>query len=635
MTKINMPTNKQKSRVKKVSVAAKLPKAADPAVAIQRAANNPFGIDNAKQLPLEDAVRFFVPQPEFVRLFVPKNHILLGSRGSGKTTWVRMMAHDHVALAAKQSSPAMNYARDALRQNLIGIYVPASAAFAGDLRNKPWQDEVEAENYFVWRLNLHTCSALTHIIDSCIEQYISADQLRPKVQVEICRKLSAAWTKDSETCTTFEGLRLLLTSIELKHQEEVRRRRTSNTERAPYTDHFDTDLFLPLKHSLNVIRSYLHIPNNAVRMVCLDEVEYLSPLHHRILNTQLRSASGDLVFKIATMPFAHHTLATNLGDPVQEGHDFEYVYVDREPIDSRGASVDGEFLKFARLVFRRRIGARSSKLASLTLKELLGSSILLDEKRIESDAEMDSFMLLLRRHANQPTILRAERLRNTTKFKSEIVRKMHGALLLRDALSNQQGNTKLRIYSGEAVIVRCSDGNVRRLMRIVNSIVQRITFGHDGIPSLPVDDAVQTEVLETLGRETLDRTQSEPPHGDLTASMLTAIGTYMRWSFSASNRNLGTDQVTSVRIEESDGADAQKFIKQAIQLSLMTPSRTVAIKTPDHNCVGDFHLAFLFAPLFHVLPRRNDAVRLGRVLAHSAGRTQNVPQHQGSLLDAP
>lgn len=591
-----------------------------------------FGIDNAKQMPIEDTVRFFIPQPEFKRLFVAKNHILLGSRGSGKTTWVRMLAFDHVVLASKENSPRTEYARDALSRNLIGIYVPASAAFAGDLRNKPWQTEEEAEKYFVWRLNLHTCSALTHVLSSCIDEYVSDANLRHQTQADLCVALAKAWTGGLSTCTTFEGLRLILSEVELRHQSALRRSRMSAGSTPDYADHFDTDLLLPLRHSINILKTLISLPKSTVWMVCLDEVEYLTEAHHRILNTQMRAASGDVVFKIATMPFAHHTLATNLGDPVREGNDFEYVYVDREPIDSRGGGSEGEFLLFAREMFKIRMSYKSPQLAGLTLKALLGGSPLLDEKKVGTREEVENFMNLLRKHANPLTIARAERLQGTTKFKNEIVRKMHGALLLRDAVQNLHGNARLRIYSGEATVVRCCDGNARRLMRVVNQLVQKIHIDDSGIKNIPLDASIQNEVIETIARDTLSRTQSEPPNGALTAKYLNAIGSFLEFQFSNSARRLGSDQVTSVSIEEDDGDDIQRFIKQAIQLSLMIPSKEVTLMTPNRKCIGTFHLAFLFSPLFHLLPRRNDSVRLTRVLFHNHQKNQSSDDPQQSLI---
>jgi len=601
---------------KKTSLALGIDVTVDQGV---REGKSAFGIDNAKQLPRSDAVKYFIPQANFTQLFSAKNHILLGSRGSGKTTWIRMMAHDHVKLAATDKSARFEYARDALRRNLIGIYIPASAAFAGDLRNKPWQTEEEAENYFVWRLNLHSCSALTYIIESCVEQYIKERTARLSAVLDICESLSRAWTgQNEEPASTPQGLRLKLSKVEMHHQSALRRKATGSSSDAPYFDYFNVDLLLPLKHAINVVTERLHIPEDAVWMICLDEVEYLTKLHHRILNTQIRSSSGNLVFKVATMPFAHHTLATNVGDPVREGNDFEYVYVDHESIDSRGNQIEGEFLRFARELFSHRWASRAPELATLTLRDLLGLSPLLDDKPVQTAAERERFMQLLRRHANPATVARAERLQHTAKFKNEIVRKMNGALFLRDAVEKSHGNSRMRIYSGETVVVRCADGNPRRLMRIINALLQKLTLNEKtGAALIPIDAAVQNEVLERIARDTLSRTQSEPPHGHITSSMLNSIGTFMRWNFGNSKRRIGTDQITSVEIRSEDGPIAQQFIKQAIQLSLMIPARVVPFSVGDQDCVGTFHLACLFAPHFKILPRRNDSIRLPRALSHS------------------
>jgi len=591
-----------------------------------------FGVDNAKQMDVNAIVRYFVPQAEFYRLFVAKNQILLGARGSGKTTWVRMLAHDHVTLAAREKNPRADYARAALAKNLIGVYVPASAAFAGDLKNKSWQTESEAEQYFVWRLNLHVCSALTHVLQSCISQYCKGGAETKNLLAEVCVLLSKQWSEGEETCSSVEELRLLLSNVELKHQTEIRRRRTSAQSVEPYQDHFDSDLMLPFRISTNIIKSKIAIPRDAVWMICLDEIEYLSELHHRILNSQIRASSSDIVFKIATMPFAHHTLATNLDDPVREGNDFEYINVDQESIDSRGGQFEGEFLKFARAVFERRMFFNSPKFKSLTLRSLLGGSPLIENKRVDTPEEREQFMALLRKHANPSTIARAERLKGTPGFKNEIIRKMHGALLLREALKSFHGNSRLRIYYGEPMVVRCCDGNARRLMRVINQLVQKIQVDRAGNAILPIDPGVQNQILESLARDTLSRVHSEPPNGFVAALYLNQIGKFFQRQFSSSDRSLGSDQITSIKITEEDGDEAQKFIKQAVQLSLMIPSKEVTLTASDRSCAGVFHLAFLFAPLFHLLPRRNDSVRLSKILAAAHSNKDAQHDQQQSLI---
>ena len=589
-----------------------------------------FALDNGKQMQMEEIVRNFVPSKAFRDLFNPKNQILIGSRGSGKTTWVRMLAHDHVMYASRIPDPRMDYARDAISRSLIGIYVPASAAFSGALKNKDWSSEKEAEEQFVWRLNLHCCAALTHIIESCVTRFVSDEYSQLKVIADICKKLSNTWTQGKQQCNTITELRSFLTEIELAHQSALRthRIRSVGTQKdVEPLDFFDNDALLPLHHAIEVLRNKLPIPNTAVWMVCIDEVEYLTELHHRILNTLMRAASGDIVLKIATMPFAHLTLATNVGDPIREGHDFQYLIVNQDPVDSRGMFAEGSFMKFAQEIFRHRFANRNADLDGLSLSSLLGDSPLF----IDTQKDEEGFMEQLRKFGNVSTIERAERLRGTKKFGSEIFRKLSGALALRSALDQNRGNAKLAVYSGEQMVVRCCDGNPRRLVRVINMLVQR-AVRHDGKIHLPIDPSIQNQVLEESARDVLARTPSEPPFGELTARYIDAIGTYMGWLFSSAQRRMGSDQVTSVEIKAMDGIDAQHFIKQAIQLSLMTPGTNVPMKTPDQICEGDFHLAFLFAPLYRILPRRNETVRLPKVLLHAKEiQSKKMVVNQGFL----
>src|SRR5450830_33491 len=578
-----------------------------------------FEVDNAKQLTVEKTVRYFVPPENFARLFSGKNHILLGSRGSGKTTWVRMLAHDHVYLASKQLGIANKFARDALDNDFIGIYVPTNIGLIGSLKNKPWQSEAHAEQFFQWRLNLHSCAALIPIIRSCIDCYISDPYERTIAELSICKDLSKFWSRSDNVrdIKTLEALRLLIATVETKRVDEISRYRARGLPMDELNDYFDSELFHPIKYGIQVITYHVGIPKEAVWMLCIDEAEYLTEAHHRIINTHMRTASENLVFKIATMPFAHHTMATNADDPVREGHNFDYVYVDQVPIDSRGAGKeDAAFLRFARDVFKRRANSLSSNGVPLTMQQMLGPSPLIDEKSVESREDINDFMLLLEKYSNEATCIRARRLLSydPRKFRNEILRKMHGALILRDALHQRVGNSKLGVYSGEATIVRCSDGNARRLMRLLNALLKKIVHIQESKEpiSYPLSPVVQNEIIETIARDALNRVQSEPPHGVLTHKYLSTVGNYMKFAFRS--KKLGTDFVSSIIVHRDDGLQIQQFVKQAVQLSLLTPSRDNAHDGPNAPCEGVFHLAFIFSPLFGFLPRRNKAQRLPKIL---------------------
>src|SRR4051812_12557286 len=112
-----------------------------------------FEIENARNLSRDELVATFIPQQVFWRLLSAKNHVILGSRGSGKTALAKMLSHDHLSRFPHERARALVASRA-----FIGVYFPTSVEWVGSLKNKPWQTEVEAERFFQWRLNLATCA---------------------------------------------------------------------------------------------------------------------------------------------------------------------------------------------------------------------------------------------------------------------------------------------------------------------------------------------------------------------------------------------------------------------------------------------------------------------------------------------
>lgn len=584
-----------------------------------------FEVDNAKKLSVQETVDYFVSTPGFERLISRKNHIIIGSRGSGKTTWVRMLAHDHMVLAAKKITGA-DYARKALAENLIGIYVPTNVGFVGSLKNKPWQTDAEAELYFQWRLNVHCCASLAPVLRSCLKHYLSSLTDQAEAEREIASQLSDAWTEGEKIVTTIDGLEKILISLELRRIRAISKLRAQGKGLGDLSDYFDSELFLPLKQAIGLTKHALKLPDRTKWMICLDEAEYLTIAHHRILNTHLRVSSDDFIFKIATMPFAHHTLDTNVGAPVSPGHDFEYIPVDQVPVSSAGDPSQAAYLRFARQMFDRRLRNYSPD-ERISLQEMLGVSPLIDIKKMDSPALVDGFMELLQKNASEKVLVRARSLRGTQRFKNEVVRKMHGALLLKDALSSQTGNRRLGIYSGESLVIRCSDGNPRRLLRLFNALL--LKFKEAGvqkqIPLLAPN--AQNAVLVTFAEDLLLRVQSEGP---ATYRYVEAIGKWLKDKFF--NFPLSTDQISSVQVFEADGDEIQRVMKQAVQLSLLIPHDGNSHTGVETFCHGEFYLAYALAPRFNVMPRKDKSVRLSTILSQQFKPSSGIaPARQEQL----
>lgn len=564
---------------------------------------NLFEVENARNLSLPEVVKTFVPTPSFLRLLSSKNHIVLGARGSGKTELVRMLAHDHLAQFDNRR------AKEIIQQKeFIGIYVPTRLEWVGGLKNKQWQTDAEAETFFQWRLNISTCAAFLVTLRSCLDTYVPNHGERARIERDLAKELYETWSDNSRTCETLTALQYYLEDTEHGKQAQITRALVTGIpthKEQLIGTYFDSELFAPLKRAMNLASRALDFPKRTVWMLCLDETEFLEPLHHRILNSHLRANSGNLVFKITTMPYYHHTLQTNTKACLSVGHDFEYIYIDKDPLELVPGE-DGGYL-FAKTLFNKRAGESAGNYKWEDFESLLGPSVLLDPKI--SDWTADSPMMsLLKRYANVKTQERATRLAGTAQFKDQIARKMHGALLLRDAVENIKGRLELNVYSGVKMAIHCSDANPRRLIRIFNLFISEAS---KNTKSRSIQPGRQTTLLTAFSRSALSRVQSEPQYGPDLYKFLSTVGDFMRQGLH--ENLLGTDQISSIEIDKPITDHEWEVIKNAVGLGLLFPNINLNSGDQMPERIGTFRLAYVLAPNFKILPRKGKSVPLSRI----------------------
>jgi hypothetical protein len=570
-----------------------------------------FEIENARNLSRDELVATFVPTRPFWRLLSAKNHIVLGARGSGKTALAKMISHDHLARLPDDRARQIIQAR-----SFIGIYVPTSIEWVGGLRNKSWQTEAEAESFFTWRLNIAISLAFLTTLKSCLEQYTTDRGAAARLERTLASQLSREWSQTLTEFETLTDLRQFLEDTEFQRQQQLARVRSQGrfgVPEDPVGVAFQTELFGPLRRAITLTTRSLDFPTDTEWLLCLDEAEFLEPYHHRILNTHLRAHSGNLKFKITTMPYCHYTLETNTSVPVDVGHDFEYVYIDKDPI---GLTPRDEGRTFATTLFNKRAGASGDRYQGLSLTKLLGSSVLLDSAQSDWTPSSPNWALL-EKYGTPATVARARRLlHGSSGFRDQVARKIQAALLLREEVASQKGREELGIYSGASMAIRCGDGNPRRLIRLFNSLLEAAPWKYPnsrGTGEIPKKE--QTRILLSFSVATLSRVQSEPIRGPQLHRFLTAIGQYMHDSLHVDR--LTTDQVSSIDLDESISDEQWALVKDAVGLGLLFPN--VGPNNPDHMPVrsGIFRLAYVLAPHFRLLPRRGRPQKLSKILTYS------------------
>jgi hypothetical protein len=488
------------------------------------------------------------------------------------------------------------------KKAFIGIYVATGVEWVSVLKNKPWITEAQEEEFFQWRLNIASFRSFLETLKSCLIEYVPDLLERTSKEESICRDLSDVIMETS--LFSIEDLQKALERMEYSQLQYIERKRAIGTEDAPPALPFYVELFSPLKVAISIASKSLNL-EAATWLLCIDEAEFLKPLHHRILNTFLRSALGNLKFKITTTPYHHLTLSTNASDDVAVHHDFEYVYIDHDPVVRlRGDDSDEPGYEFAENMFQVRAesSGKPFKKYGVTLRKLLGPSPLLDSTHGAPSSE--EFWRLLEKHADSQTLQRAERLvSQPDRYGNEIVRKMRSALILREHVMEIEGHGALTIYSGARLAVRCSDLNPRRLVRLMAEFVRVARIGRimgEQFPVIPAAD--QTRIMLSFSGATLNRVRSEADIGQDLHSFLSTIGNHFNtWFY---RRKLSSNQVGGIRLSDSSTPVVWNLVKEAVGLGLLYPAVNTNLPDEMPEGTGVFRLAYVLAPHFKILPRR-------------------------------
>ena len=585
---------------------------------------NLFEVDNARNLSMQELVDTFIPTQSFVRLLSAKHHIVLGARGRGKTALAKMLSHDHLALLAETKDEP--HARAAIRgQEFIGIYLPTRLEWVGGLKNKSWMNEREREELFQWRLNIASCIAFLPIAKSCISSYLGGRPKQAQAERELTRQLAEDWIVNlNEESSDLFNLRHSLEDTDYRRQIQILRERTIG--RLPEGEEmqgvvFGTDLFVPLRQGIRRLSRLLSLNPNCTWFLCLDEAEFLSEPDHRIINSHMRAYPDNLFIKMTTMPYCHYTLSTNVGVDLVNGHDFEYVNMNSDQVLTARSQGETDTIgtRFGRTLFQKYIEVSEPEILSTNKQDVDSITTILGETKILDPNSEDwgvgsENMKMLERFASVQTIERAHRLIGTARFRDEISRKIHGALLLRKEVDELRGNKALTAYSGARMAIRCADGNPRYLIRIFNALLMFRAEERkrlEGKGPVPISPEEQTRTLLRLSATELNQVKSFPQVGPALYEFLLMLGEYMHADLH--ERPVTTDQITSVTIDDTVSDQDWRLIQVAVGRSLLNPNTGSGSPDEMPNRQGTFHLAYILSPHFALIPRRGKAARLSAI----------------------
>jgi len=570
--------------------------------------NNVFEVANARDMDSSELASEFIWTTTFDRLFSKRNHIILGARGSGKTALVKMLSFD--ALVHFDDPRARRIINN---KSFIATYLPLKSEFTTKLKSIG-NDVKKHDFFFIWSMNLASCSQFISTVKYCLEQYSNSPIEKVKAEAKLASALGHLWL-DKEFSSLNE-LSLSLSNLEYEKNftfNKVTFGFSLTADDLNIGKKFHSDLFSPFKMGIQILKSTLNIGSDTTWAICIDEAEILDENQWILINTQMRTYS-DITFKITTMPYKHKTLKTHIVERLNPKHDFEYIYLDRlGTLDKSQLEADQIIQKFAIKLFDKKIANSPLSNSGITLKLLLGKSDLTDNAaEVLPTAKLLTY---IHKYCNNETIDRANTLysRNPKgRFSDEIERKIRPLLILKDYIESTTGHAYAapKIYSGYDIAIKCCDGNPRKLINLFNRLISAAQIDNR-ISFKPIDKSQQGRIIKSFSSSELDSIKAEE-NGYKASKLLTSIGNYFKNALH--NEKIGAEINMSFRFDIQDD-EMWEHIRISVDLGLLIPHLTLA---GDNDSMpfksGRFHIAGCLAPNFFLPPRRGRDLGLSTIL---------------------
>lgn len=244
---------------------------------------------NSRYLSCVEITSFFIPTHNFKRLTEPCHSILLGARGCGKTTMLKMLqpeAHDGL----KQKGIDLNIP-------FYGIYIPSDRQWSLILE----QLSTKKDNNFLVKISraLVNINVLMAFLET-LKTIKSQKEISDNVMCDFCNNLIAYWKINESIPPIIDllivTLRNYASEIQYALQNEQSEYRLPYVTAIPFIDSLAVaiDLVKFLFKDYNLKDKWA---------LCFDEME-IAPkwLQYEIINQNLRSRNQSFIFKITSTP---------------------------------------------------------------------------------------------------------------------------------------------------------------------------------------------------------------------------------------------------------------------------------------------------------------------------------------------
>lgn len=456
-----------------------------------------FGAFNARWMTPAEVAHTFVPTPHIIQLVQTQHSLLMGPRGCGKTTLLKMLtreAQQYWSEVRVKREPAL--AREFPRPDFEAVYVPSDVRWFYELNavRREIGDDLTSERVQRHMIALAAVAEATKVFEDILRRHPEALQA---LAMNLINHFGL-----TGLVPTLGHVRLKLMALEMELRDAIIRQDRSllqtlmDGQPRPLGGHVTDALVAACSVFSETVPTKLRPHRWGL---CFDEIEIAPPWLQRELLRALRSMGQAYVFKLTWSP----VLPEDVRRDRQEQGDYAAIRIwHSHVLDARRFCAE-----FSRRLIRDKLG-----LPDITPTDVFGRSLFAAEERLgESDdvyahgseiwqsmvdlSQRDpSFRTFLIRHGLDP----ANPVSDSSKGRDECLRKIKPIVLIRETFrgaKRARSRKRPALYAGEEAIYDMSDGNPRWLGGLLNDLLDVGLRGSEAVARPLIPHSKQAPIL--------------------------------------------------------------------------------------------------------------------------------------------
>jgi hypothetical protein len=614
-----------------------------------------FDTFNAKYLSYKEIAETFIFNHQFEELIKNNNSLLMGPRGSGKTTMLKMLTplglHHWTGKKAGSVRSKIPF---------TAIYIPTDIQWkrqieqlASDLSAFPKYADVVSRALVTANILLAVTSTFRSLIELHSEQ---SDILNN--EANISRELVKVWKIEHAASPTFMALETALMDRVTNIKNHIRKTiyTAKDESDVEYPGFFFDDYMDLVRISCKTFENEFSSINHPLKGVtrwalCFDELE-IAPrwLQIELLN-HLRGRDQNILFKLTTSPIVSTYDETNKAYSkieAQEDNDFKVIRIWLHNQIERQ-----NWIKFSERLIEEKLHRKFAKGTSANalfgrsnLERAVIQELNLSERKIAkasgktygpgtpfwvlfkelaaSNPSFKKFLVSKKIDPNSPVP-------KDDSQKDSIYRKIkqlaaYRYILLKD--ENQKRSRKIiPLFFGVPYIYEISDGNPRQLIGMLDELLSNAATDESG-DIKPLSINLQSRIISNISHRFLEQVDSHPEANKIIGKKHMHLGEIIRIIGQFFHKEMITDDFkmdprNTFRIDENINQKFVDLVQLALHLGIIiyvNPKEAISQKGLLDK---EFRLNYLLSPYFKILAREYDSpVRLSQMFKNDSQSEQ-------------